>query len=383
MSSRQNVQPIPILFVIPTLGTGGSERVVLNLCIHLDRQLFSPIVAAFRDGFLKEEMVNAGVPVHVLNRRSGIDMRLTLKLIDLIGRYRVRVVNTHHFVSLFYAFWASRWKRVPLMHTEHSRWEMETLKPIWNYWFKFFLSRIEMGTAVSNEAFLHLLRVYSIDRERCARVPNGVDLKLFKPAQTARITRASLGLSTDDIVIGSVGNLRREKNQELLIKAMRIIKDQYKGRPIKAVLVGDGPRRSDLEKCANELGVGDMIILLGFRGDVPTLYSIFDIYSLTSRYEGLPLTVLEAMAAGLPVVGTAVLGIRELIRNNENGILVPDNDPSRLAEAIWNLIESSKLRNFLSENARRFVHDHYNLKNSINSYESIFNRLAERVSKIY
>jgi len=170
-----------------------------------------------------------------------------------------------------------------------------------------------------------------------------------------------------------VGNLRKEKNQELLIRALAIMKDM--GRSFKALFVGDGPCRSDLEMLAAELKVDEEIIFLGTRRDVPHLYWLLDIYCLTSRFEGLPLTLLEAMAAEVPVIGTDVIGIREVISNNENGVLVPDNDPEELAKAILMLAESVTLRNTLAEHGRRLVCDQYNLTKFVRNYQRLFQRL--------
>jgi len=180
-------------------------------------------------------------------------------------------------------------------------------------------------------------------------------------------------LRPQDIVFGTVGNLRQEKNQELLIRALAIMKD--KGRSFKALFIGDGHCRSDLEMLAAELKVDEKIIFLGTRRDVPYLYGLLDIYCLTSRFEGLPLTLLEAMAAGVPVIGTDVLGIREVISNNENGLLVPDNDPEQLAKAILMLAQNVSLRNALAERGRRLVYDRYDLKTCVRNYEGVFQRL--------
>ena len=376
MNRIDNKKPIPILFVLPTLGTGGSERVVFNLCLHLDRHLFSPVVAAFRGGTLKKEMIDAGIPVHVLNRCGGVDLRLVLKLIYLIHSYQVRVVNSHHFVSLFYAFVATRLMGVPIIHTEHSRWEMEGLRPFWNRCFKFFLLRIEFVNAVSHEAFLYLRHIYCVKKKKAAFIPNGIDINLFKRFREEPITRASLGLDSDDIIVGNVGNFRKEKNQKLLVRAVSIIKDTGTDIPIKAIFVGDGPYRAEVQSLATELGLREDVIFLGTRTDVPRLYSIFDIYCLPSRFEGLPLTLLEAMAAGVPVIGTDVLGIREIIRNNENGILVTDNSPQQLAVAILNLAKNAKSKTFLSENGFQLVSKHYSLENFVGNYELLFQRLT-------
>lgn len=363
----------PVLFVLPTLGTGGSERVVFNLCLHLE-PLFFPIVAAFKDGPLRTEMSKKGIHVYVLNRSDGIDWTLIVKLVKIIKKNKIQIVNSHHFVSLFYLFWASRMTGKPLMHTEHSKWEMEDLTPFWNRVFKFFLNRIEMVSAVSSLAYEHLYNVYNVDKERLALVQNGIDLNQFKKNNEKTISRKSLGLKENDIVIGIVGNLRIEKNQQLLIRALALLSKTSK--KYKIVLVGNGPCRNDLEELSAELGVTDQSIFAGTRNDVPNIYGIFDMYCLTSHYEGLPLTILEAMASSVPVIGTDVLGIRELISNHKNGILVPDNNPKALAEAVVLLAGDNGRNEEIAENAYKLVSEQYNLKMFVKSYEKIFYHLT-------
>jgi len=364
---------IPVLFVLPTLGAGGSEQVIFNLCVHLDRSYF-PIVAAFRDGALREEMTDSGIEVHVLNRRSGIDLMLIIKLLRIIRRKKIRIVNSHHFVSLFYAFWAARFAGLPIIHTEHSIWEMQSLSFFWTRCYRFFLKRIEMVSAVSETAFNYLRDAYGIEEKRIGLVVNGIDINRFKKAKEETVNRAALDLKPHDIVVGTVGNLRREKNQELLIRALALISRSSKS--FKAVFIGDGPLRSQLESLAAALGVEDKVVFLGTRVDVPRFYGIFDIYCLTSRYEGLPLSLLEAMAAGVPIVATDVMGIREVIRNNENGLLLPDNDAEELAKRILLLAENADLRNALSENGCRFVNEHYSLEKSVRNYEKLFRNVG-------
>ena len=128
---------IPLLFVLPTLGTGGSERIVFNLCLYLKKDYF-PIVAAFRDGELRSEMEKNDIQVHVLKRKSGVDLSLVVRLAKVIKENSVRIANSHHFGALFYLYWATRYARIPLVHTEHSKWEMERLSRFWDWWFNFY-----------------------------------------------------------------------------------------------------------------------------------------------------------------------------------------------------------------------------------------------------
>ena len=346
----------------------------MNLCLELKRD-FQPIVVAFKGGALAEKLRASGVRVHVLNRRSGIDVSLSFSLVKLMKRYQVRVVNTHHFVSLFYAFWASKVAGVPLVHTEHSRWEMERLSTFWRFWFKFFLQRLEMTTAVSKGAFDYLREDLSTSPERTTLIRNGIDIELFRKGVEQTIPRQELGLDENDLVVGVVGNLRSEKNQELLIRTLALLQGQKEH--FKALLIGDGPCRSFLKQLAQQLGVADRVLFLGVRHDVPRLYGVMDIYCLPSRYEGLPLTLLEAMAAGIPIVGTDVLGIKEMINHNQNGLLVADNDPEALKVALLSLADRSDLRSELAERAQSTVVAEYSFEKFVFGYKSIFAQLGK------
>jgi len=179
MNRLNNRTYVPILFVLPTLGTGGSERVVLNLCLHLGPD-YVPIVAAFRDGPLRKDMSDVGIQVHVLNRRGGIDFMLIVKLARLIRIHQIKILNCHHFVSLFYAFWAACLTGIPIIHTEHSKWEMETLTPFWNWWFSFFLKRIDLVSAVSKITYAHIKEIYNVEEKRLALVLNGIDVNQYQ-----------------------------------------------------------------------------------------------------------------------------------------------------------------------------------------------------------
>lgn len=365
---------VPVLFVLPTLGTGGSERVVLNLCLNMNTKQFRTVVAAFHDGGLRKELTRKGISVHVLKKHRGIDFSLILKLRKLILANRIRVINSHHFVSLFYAFWAARWACIPIVHTEHSRWEMQELPSFWDRWFKFFLRRINFVSVVSQAAYNYLKNKNYVNVENLGLVTNGVDFKLFRKARNNLVPRSSIGLNDDHIVIATVGNLRKEKNQALLIEALARIKNS--GNSMRVVIVGDGPYRNELQALAKQLGVEEKVILLGTRNDVPNLFGNFDMYCLTSRYEGLPLTLLEAMASGVPVIGTDVLGIREVIRDQENGILVPDNDPEVLAKAILELSRNPRKRRIFVENGFKLISTRYNFEAFIKKYEQLFKRVA-------
>ncbi len=250
---------------------------------------------------------------------------------------------------------------------------MECRTPFWNGWFRFFLRNIPRVNAVSQATFAHLKKAYGMSDKKAVLTLNGIEVDNFAKTCDRVKLRESLGLKSEDAVVGTVGNLRREKNQALLIRAVAMLKEW--GRYYKAVIVGDGPCRKELEELAVTLGVGEEVIFLGTRNDVPSLYAAFDIYCLSSRYEGLPLTLLEAMSASVPVIGTDVMGIAEVITQNHNGLLVPDDSCAHLAAAITVLYDDGPMRQRLSMNGLRFVKDNYLLETSVNRYKDVFREL--------
>ncbi|MFC1524389.1 glycosyltransferase [Thermodesulfobacteriota bacterium] len=369
---------IPVLFILTSLETGGSERVVFNLCKRLDSR-FVPIVAGFRGGAIKKEMLDAGIVVYDLMRRDAIDFSLVGKIIKIIREHNIRIMNSHHLGTLFYAFWASCITRIPIIHTEHSKWESESLPYYWKLVYKIFLKKAAQVIAVSKAAYKHIGQVFHVSHDKLQYIPNGIDINIFKKRHADAATLLSYGIQEGDYVIGSVGNLRSEKNQELIIRAIARIREFGESeKKYKYLCVGGGVCEHQLKQLADELEVASQIHFLGTRADVPYLYRLFDVYCLPSRYEGMPLTILEAMASHVPVIGTNVLGIKELINHLENGILVEDNDPDELAKAIIKMEKNPQLSDSLARTGRQTVVSKYSLLENVKIHEEIFNKYARK-----
>ena len=372
MISANTKGSIPVMFVLPTLGTGGSENVVFNLCKHLVPP-YLPVVASFRGGAMEQTFKENKLTTHILHRHGGIDFTLVTKLRRLIQTYDVKIINTHHFVSLFYGFWAARFCGVPILHTEHSRWEMEALSSFWRIVFKSLLKRVQSAGAVSPAACEYMINRYGVNSDNVNPLQNGIDVDLFESGSERTVPRKALGLSQDDIILGTVGNFRSEKNQKLLVQALKLL--NRREPRFRAVFVGDGPCKAEVERLSRILDISESVLFLGTQNEMHRYYGLFDIYCLTSRYEGLPLTLLEAMASGVPTIGTDVLGIRDLIRHDENGILVPDDNPDELSKAILRLSQDLDLQQRIRNAARRMVREHYSLAAFVNNYVNRFRLL--------
>jgi glycosyltransferase involved in cell wall biosynthesis len=211
--------------------------------------------------------------------------------------------------------------------------------------------------------------------DRIHTVPNGIDINCFKRFSNSELKRIELGLKLTDEVIGCVGNLRPEKNHQNVLRAFALIAAQHPH--LNLVLCGDGDCRRDLEGLAKQLKVAERVLFLGYRLDTAEIMATFDIFCLPSKYEGMPISILEAWASGKPVVATDVAGIRDLIVNGENGILVSPNNPGKLAKGIMMVLKNEQLRDKIRINGSRLVSEKYGIKKMVTSYERLYRLLRE------
>jgi len=357
---------VRILFILVTFDTGGSERVVFDICRKLDRERFSPMVVAFSDGPLRKRFEALEIPAKAILKQPGIDFRLMGKLARLMTENEIDIINTHHFVTLFYAFWGAKVAgRRALFHTEHSVWEMTGSRPFWQAVGRRLMRRCDGTIAVSRAVHEHL----AAQGARSHFLPNGIELALFGRSLNGA-KRAELGLAEEDRVIGIVGNLRPEKNHLGLLRAFAKVAEGMERA--RLVVVGDGVMRPALEEEAQRLGLGERVRFLGRRFDAPQLYRAFDVYCLPSKNEGMPLTVLEAMASGLPVVGTDVLGIGDLLRESGAGVLVPYGDDGALAAALTGLLSDGERARELAGAGLDYVRREHDLEAKVRQYEALF-----------
>lgn len=223
--------------------------------------------------------------------------------------------------------------------------------------------------AVSNQIMEYFIHKLYLPRDHVHIINNGIEISAFQNSKYNSL-RSKLGIGRHWKVIGIVANIRPEKNHQLLIEAfsklMRIENDLY------LIIVGQDYMDGHIQSFVHHLGVSQRVLFLGKREDVPDLLSIFDIFCLPSLYEGLPLTILEAMAAGIPVVGADVLGINEVVKHNENGLLFPSNDQEKLTETLLFMLRDDALRHRLSSSGKDCVDRHYSLHRMIDQYEHLF-----------
>jgi glycosyltransferase involved in cell wall biosynthesis len=302
-------------------------------------------------------------------KRLRIDPTLPLRLGRHLARAGVSVVHTHNPHALIYGAPAAFIAGAMAIHTKHGK-NPDTARRVWLRRTAGKLARAHV--AVTPALARVALKSGDCDGPRMHVVPNGVDLTRFKPSRRARAqARLELGIPRDAWVVGTVGRLAPEKDQALLVDAMADQLDEHR----QLVIVGDGPERASLAARVAATGRSRYVHMTGARADVQNLLAAFDAFALTSRTEGLPLVLLEAMAMGLPVVSTAVGGIPDLIEHRITGFLLPPGDVARLSRQLASLSLDFSLSRQVGEAARRMVLERYSLTRMASDYEALYKSL--------
>ena len=353
--------------VVLSLEIGGQERVVLRLAQALrERGHEMHVVTLTAGGALLNEL--GTIPIHQIVRKPGFDFSLYPRLWRLFRKLRLDVVHTHNAVPLEYAAPAARLARVKrIVHTKHghiayTKRSLQLVRTATRFVDHFVSVSADTGETADDKE--------QPRRERHTVIENGIPLAKFAPDEAARVAiRDELGIPRDALVVGSVGRLVEEKDYPLLVRAM----GPLLAEKVRLVIVGEGNVRAEIEAAILALpaGVRQFVLLTGARRDVPRVLSTFDIYASSSRTEGLPLALAEAMASRLPVVATAVGGVVHIVPP-QTGVLVPHGDDQVLRAAIKRLIDGSAERTSMGEGARRYALERFAEEHMLDRYLALY-----------
>jgi glycosyltransferase involved in cell wall biosynthesis len=258
-----------------------------------------------------------------------------------------------------------------IIHTEHGRMLHEFDNQKVNRAERFLSRWVNEIVAVSEPTRQKYSGITGIPPGKIQVVPNGIDIKRFQVAAKATL-REQLGIRAEDHVAGNVARLSPEKNQALFLRAsVRVLREC---KNLKVLLVGDGPERNSLEKLVDDLGIRHKVIFAGQRQDIADLLALMDIFVLSSSTEGMPMTLLEAMAAGKAIVCTAAGGIPGVIQDGENGLLCPCGDEEALSNCISGLIRQRDLAAKLRARARKDAENKYSVRHMAGQYEQMYKK---------
>lgn len=381
---------IGVVTLIDALTLGGAELLAVEIAKRLDRERFASTLCVSRANHpihdtvgdlperVREGLAAAGVGYIPLTRGAAWDTRAWGPLVSLLRGGDVQVMHGHMHGSNAWAVILGRLTRLPVVVAHEHTWSFsgEPLRRLVDR--HLIAAHSDMLVACSEEDRRRMIAYIGIPSESVCYVPNGIDRHAPTPG---RDMRAELGIAPDALVVGSVGMLREQKRYDVLLRAAAILKPRFPNLRVVIVGSGEGANRPEVETLAEELELGETLLLAGARSDIPDLLSTFDVAALSSDYEGSPLSVMEYMEAGLPVVSTDVGGVAQMVHDGVHGLLVPRRDPDALAGAIGELLADPERRAEMGRRGRERRRQEYDLDVMVSRIEKLYlGLLANRAS---
>lgn len=430
-----------VVHVVLSLDFGGMERVVLELVREGFRRGQQPaVICLVKKGTLAPRVKSLGAEVVCLHKRDGLRFATIGRVRKALRHLMPDVVHTHQIGALLYAGPAARRERAPaVIHTEHIDHVAKAVgapkklrvRGLWTVAGRY----ADRFACVSHDIAESVARNSIVSRRKIMVVPNGVDTEAFIDASGAEALRQSLGIPHDAAVIGSIGRLNEVKRQDLLIRAFaRLVGGQLSvvrgqlfdngphdpkparphpcplsegegagGNPSSLIshrsprpglspdacrltpyllLVGDGPEMETLKQLAAELGVAHCVHFAGYQARPQDYLHVMDVFALTSRAEGMPLVILEAWAAGKPVVCSRVGGIPKLIDDGRTGLLFDSGDEAALTDCLRRLFTDPALARQMGEAGRAHARAEFDTRTMAARYEGVYREVYERESAI-
>lgn len=365
------MHPINILHVISKLPIGGVETLLLMILRNMDKQKLFPIVCSLTNkGEIGKEIEDLGIEVVCLNKlKHRFDWTIVRDIFQLIKQKNIKIVFSYQYHANLYGRLGATIAQVPCtvasVHNVYTIDKKIHRRVINKYLAKFTDKIVAVSKAVKED----ILRYDSISDNKVEIIYNGVEMNKFLDMNGNSI-RSEFGISLDTRVIGTVGRLTPQKGQRHLLEAMSKIKEKFPR--IVLLMVGDGPMKDELKNYARILGLNDTVIFTGPRRDIPSLLAAMDIFVLPSLWEGLSISLIEAMAAGKPVITTDIPPIREVINSEKAGILVPPHKSKAIADAIELLLRNKNLAESLGIAAWERAFSTFNIETTIHQYTNIF-----------
>lgn len=371
---------IRVLHIIDSLSVGGAERLLVALTNRIDQQTFETYVCCLGviDGnVLASDLAGLSAPPYVVNSRRLYNPRLIAELAKYITTHNIDVVHTQLTHADIAGRVAARLTKRPVISTlqnEPRDYERQRLDRRWleRYTARYLTTRL---VGVSQRIRDMFVQEWRIPVERVCTIYNAVPMEDYLAIPETSALESSAGP-----VITNIGRFTEQKAQHIFLSAARMVLDQ---RPdARFMIVGRGHLEQPLREQARRLGIADQVIFTGVRRDIPNVLAESDIFVLSSFWEGLPLTAVEAMAAARPVVLTDVGGNRELVESGKNGVIVPPGDAPALATALLSLLEDDEHRIAMGRAARARVQHDFNIDTIVDQYESLYRALVRQHSVV-
>jgi glycosyltransferase involved in cell wall biosynthesis len=345
----------------------------------MDKTVFEPIVLSFTDGPMIDKLKEMNIQTHVIHSEKPFDIRVRKDVVALLKKEKIDIIHTHGTRATSNLISPSKKLQIPIVYTIHGWSFHDDQKPLVKYLRilseKYLTSKTDINIAVSQSNLLSGLKV--IPKLKGIVINNGIDLNKFDKQKKFKNIRQELKIPVSVQLLIFIARFTSHKQPLSLLKAFA---EALKTNPdLHMLMVGEGDEKDIALTLVKEMSIEKNIYFLPFRDDVPDLLAAADIFILPSLWEGLPIGLLEAMSMGKAVIATNVDGTSEIIRNNENGLLIEvDNLVKSLTHAIVNLASDKELRNKLSANALQTISEKFNAAVMTRAIEDVYKKLISK-----
>lgn len=359
---------------------GGTEQVIMQLVRGLDREQFTNVITCI-DGAVGEMgkiLEQENFLIHSFSRTDGFDRELIRQLRNFLITEQADIVHCHQYTPYCYGALAAIGLPTKVIFTEHGRFYPDVFSWKRRLVNQFLAKTTDAIVSISEATRQALIKFEWLPGKHISVIYNGMTLDLEAAnADTARdqINAIRPGfLRAGDILLGTVARLDSIKNHPMMIRSIGRL--QAKHPNSRLVIVGDGPERENLKQLVEQQGLQEAVLFTGFKNNTPDYISCFDIFLLTSDSEGTSMTLLEAMAFATPCVVTAVGGNPELIKHDQNGLLVDRDNDDQLLAAIERLLDDEQLCRSLGSKARKDFDSRFELRHMISGYGKLYSRFS-------
>lgn len=369
-------QPVKVLHLIDTLSVGGAERLILGLAERIDKDRFEIHVCCLgvlHGNALQPEFERLHIPVRVLGAKRFYDPGTIKRLIHYVRQHQIDVIHTHLTHADIVGRIIARMLRLPVVSTLHNEPRNYNRDRFDRRWLEQLTARYLTTRliAVSQRIQRQFIQEWSIPAERIARIYNAVPMDVYfaVPEQPVRDPHGGP-------VVTNIGRLSSQKAQHILLEAAQFVLEQR--ADTRFLIVGQGRRAQELKDRAQSLGIAAQVMFTGVRHDVAAILADSDVFVLSSLWEGLPLTAVEAMAAARPVVLTDVGGNSELVEDGVQGFLVQPGDARMLADALLTLLNDAPRRLAMGRAARSRVRYDFSMDMFVTQHEAVYTEVTQK-----
>ena len=376
LHERTKGSPTPLL-LIGEFTSGGAETLVTALANRLSFEGWRVHLSARKDGPVSL-LLRDPTALTIVPKRGTVDPGHIRGLVTLIRRQRIDLVHAHLFGANFYGFLAARAAGARIIQTIHGMSCFDSPRRLATY--RLMAPFVDRIVTVSDTLTSEMLRRTRISPHKLCTIPNGIDIHPSPSDEDNRRIRQELTLEDRFPIIGTIGNIKRVKGHDILIRAAPAIQRAFPKAII--LIVGDTSQdpsyKSELDELISRSHLTNVVTFLGYRPDAPRLLSLFDVFVLPSRSEGLSLALLEAMASQRPIVATHVGGTAGVLAQGHTALLVPPEDPDALTESILRLLTDASLSTTLGAHAAFTARHLYSTDMMVERYKQLYLQVCSR-----